>query len=115
MTTRDHTNEGADVNTRRPVCVHVEGVQPRHEPATTPELDGLRARVVAVVEALGADELRVVLFVAERVRAGREVYGALDVANDGRDFRRERDEELADTIVYSACEALRRDLEVDPR
>ncbi|MBX3205496.1 MAG: hypothetical protein KF764_10535 [Labilithrix sp.] len=76
-------------------------------PVTPPALG---AELRAVLEQLGPVELRVVRFVAERLLAGQEVYGPLRIATDARDWRRERDEELADAVVYSACESLRRDL-----
>ncbi|MBX3222387.1 MAG: hypothetical protein KF795_17845 [Labilithrix sp.] len=70
----------------------------------------LGAELRDVLELLGPDELRVVRFIAERLLAGQEAYGPLRLATDARDWRRERDEELADAVVYSACESLRRDL-----
>nr|HMR04434.1 hypothetical protein [Polyangiaceae bacterium] len=66
------------------------------------------AELDAIAVSLGADELRVLVFVAGRLAHGRECYGELDVATDGRDFRQERAEELADALVYSACAELRR-------
>lgn len=72
--------------------------------------DEVRAQVDAVLAQLGPDELRVMHFVAERLLGGRKVYGPLVLALDARDWRRERDEELADALVYAACESLRRDL-----
>ena len=38
----------------------------------------------------------------ERLRAGQNAYGRLDVANDSRDWRTERAAELADVLVYGA-------------
>jgi hypothetical protein len=57
---------------------------------------------------LGADERRVLEVIAARLRMGARTYGALDVANDARDWRREASEELLDGCVYLACEAMRR-------
>lgn len=56
---------------------------------------------------LGTDERRVVVRVAERLAAGRTVYGALDLATDERDFRAEAAEELLDACVYLAADSLR--------
>jgi hypothetical protein len=55
-----------------------------------------------VLEQLGADERRVLLALARRLLAGQHAYGRLDIANDARDWRRERAEELADALVYGA-------------
>ncbi len=56
--------------------------------------------IVAVVRELGPDERRVLLVLARRLLAGQCAYGRLDVARDGRDWRRERADELADALVY---------------
>jgi len=59
------------------------------------ELDELAAQ-------LGDDERRVLVAIARRLLAGRDAYGALDVARDGRDWRREAAEEALDLSVYLA-------------
>lgn len=46
------------------------------------------------------DELEVLDFVRGGLRAGREVYGTLEAADDPRNFLREAEEELRDSIVY---------------
>jgi hypothetical protein len=56
----------------------------------------------AVVRELGPEERRVLLVLARRLLAGQHAYGRLDVARDGRDWRRERADELADALVYGA-------------
>jgi hypothetical protein len=58
--------------------------------------------LLAVLSDLGPDERRVLLVLAQRLRAGQKAYGRLDVVNDRRDWRRERAEELADALVYGA-------------
>lgn len=60
-------------------------------------------RLTAVAEQLGADELNVLLLVAERLVKGRKIYGPLQVATDRRDFTREALEEAADLAVYAAA------------
>lgn len=62
----------------------------------------LAAELGAVACELGDDEVRVLLVLARRLLAGQRTYGRLDVAHDGRDWRRERAEELADALVYGA-------------
>jgi hypothetical protein len=64
------------------------------------------ADLALVVGELGADEVRVLLVLARRLLAGQRAYGRLDVAHDGRDWRRERAEELEDAIVYGAIAAV---------
>jgi hypothetical protein len=46
------------------------------------------------------DELRVLVALAERLKAGRVAYGPLVVATDRRDWDREMRDELLDAIVY---------------
>jgi hypothetical protein len=58
--------------------------------------------LAAVFAQLGADERRVLLVMARRLLVGQTVYGRLDLANDRRDWRKERAEELADALVYGA-------------
>ena len=67
----------------------------------------MAAKLTAICAELGTDELRVLLLVAERLVKGRDRYGALQVDNDGRDFRLEALEEAADGLVYVACGLLR--------
>jgi len=78
-------------------------------PADRPETDGadLARRLVGVGAELGTDELRVLLTIAERLKVGRQRYGALRTETDPRDFRKEAFEELADACVYLGAELLR--------
>jgi hypothetical protein len=52
-----------------------------------------------------SDRERILLaLIAERVAGpGRRGYGAPRLATDGRDFRREAAEEVADALFYAAC------------
>jgi hypothetical protein len=54
------------------------------------------------VAELGADEVRVLLTLAKRLAMGQRCYGALDLAHDVRDWRRECLEELVDAAIYRA-------------
>lgn len=65
------------------------------------------AQLAAAAEQLGADELAVLLLVAERVRKGRARYGNLDVAHDPRCLRVEALEEAADGLFYAAAALMR--------
>ena len=68
----------------------------------------LRRAVDAQLATASLDELRVVAFIVQRlIGQGRVAYGALDLATDERDFVRERNEEIADALVYVACAALK--------
>lgn len=53
-------------------------------------------------------ELNAVLFVAQRLAMGRKKYGPLNPM-DGRNWRRETAEELADALVYIASDQQRAD------
>jgi hypothetical protein len=59
-------------------------------------------QVVHVLAELGDEERAVLLVLARRLLAGQRAYGRLKLARDPRDFRRERAEELADAMVYTA-------------
>jgi hypothetical protein len=65
-----------------------------------------RDELVDAFEPLSGDQLDVVGWVIERLAIGNERYGPLDLASDQRDFARERNEEIADALVYQACLAL---------
>jgi hypothetical protein len=65
-------------------------------------------QIPIVVPDLGADELRVLQAVGDRLRLGARQYGALRVDGDHRDWQREATEELLDGCVYLACAAMRR-------
>ena len=62
----------------------------------------------ARIARLGADERRIISAIVSRLERGYIDYGALDM-HDGRDWRREADEELLDYIVYSVVERLAND------
>ena len=69
-------------------------------PDATPRKLTRRQRILGCVNVLSLDELDVLLAVAEGMVGGRHVYGALNVANDRRDFAREALEEIRDCLVY---------------
>lgn len=60
------------------------------------------------VSDLNEDEKRVLEWVAEGIRRGREVYGPLDITKDPRDWHKERMYEARDWMFYAACEDLKR-------
>ena len=69
------------------------------------ELDGL-------LDALGADEVSVLVRIAGRLKAGAKTYGTLNLRTDRRAFRsREAREELEDALVYLACAWLKAEVE----
>jgi hypothetical protein len=67
----------------------------------------LHQTLEATVEFLCADELEVLIEVAQGLAQGVEVYGHLDIENDTRNFTDEGCEELRDCLVYVGA-ALRR-------
>jgi hypothetical protein len=67
-----------------------------------------RPALAALASELGDDECRVLVYLAERMVAGASVYGRMNLAADKRDFRRERAEELADALVYTAMDEVQR-------
>jgi hypothetical protein len=70
--------------------------------APTGGMRGARAALDTTLADLGDDELAVLGALARRLLEGSRRYGALDLAGDRRDWRRERAEELADALVYGA-------------
>ena len=67
-----------------------------------------REELLAIVDTLGADEVRALTRIATRLQQGAVVYGRLDIARDGRDFRgKEAREEIEDALVYFACAFLK--------
>ena len=54
------------------------------------------------------DELRVVDDLLSGLERGAEVYGPLDLASDGRDFREEAAQEARDLLVYVSAENVAR-------
>jgi len=59
---------------------------------------------------LGEQERAVLLALGRRLLAGQRAYGQLDLANDRRNWRRERAEELADALIYGAIAEVARNL-----
>ncbi len=66
----------------------------------------LRGRIKWLIEAMDVDELRVLELIARRITFGKREYGTLELETDGRNWRQERSEELADDDVYHACDEL---------
>jgi hypothetical protein len=69
-------------------------------------------RIVAALAGLPTDEQRVIARIVEdssaRLRIGLAQYGALDLANDRRDWVQQAREEAIDGNVYLAIEAEKR-------
>ena len=57
---------------------------------------------------LGNDEVVVLAELAARILVGQEQYGRLDLANDKRDWRKEKAEEEKDWLFYVVFEDLRK-------
>jgi hypothetical protein len=51
---------------------------------------------------LGDEEIAVLGVLARRLLLGQKQYGLLNLADADRDWRKERAEELADSLVYGA-------------
>ena len=66
-----------------------------------------RQRLLGIAQVLSAEELDVLLAVAEGLMTGRQVYGPLDPAKDRRDFVNETLEEVRDALVYIGAELVR--------
>jgi hypothetical protein len=62
-----------------------------------------RADLDHLLDALGAEEVCVLVRIAERLQTGAQTYGPLHVEPDKRAFRSEAREEIEDALVYLAC------------
>lgn len=69
--------------------------------------DDLLDELSAAVAPLEPDAVRVLVYIARRLLHGQEQYGPLQIANDERDWRKERAEEIGDLLVYSALGELK--------
>jgi hypothetical protein len=68
-----------------------------------------RAELDNVLDALGADEVAVLVGIGKRLEMGQKTYGRLHIASDPRDFRgKETTEELSDALVYMIIDWLLR-------
>jgi hypothetical protein len=63
-------------------------------------------RLGVALSALGEDEHRLLLGIAERLVMGRGIYGPLALASDPRDWRTEQKDELLDFLVYREAHRL---------
>lgn len=71
-----------------------------------------REQLDDVLDALGADEVCVLIRIAERLRHGAVAYGPLRVAHDARAFHdTEAREEIEDALVYLACAWLKSEIQ----
>lgn len=68
---------------------------------------GMVERLVAIAAELGADELRVLVVIAERLRIGQRRYGRFDLGSDRRDFGDEALAEMLDFSCYVSCALIR--------
>ena len=83
--------------------IHLDDEAPDTERAPRTTL-GARAALDCVLDALGGDEIAVLVRIAERLKEGATTYGPLRLAVDVRSFRsKEAREELEDALVYLAC------------
>ena len=70
---------------------------------------GPRTRdLLDVICHLDADEMRVLVEIAKRLRMGQVQYGALDIAGDQRNWMEETHQELLDAVVYMTIRTLTR-------
>lgn len=58
------------------------------------------AQLLSAVEDLNDDELRPVVYLAERIQRGRKAYGSVFPETDTRDFLEETRAEMADALNY---------------
>ena len=73
-----------------------------------------RAELAGLLDALNAEEVCVLVRIAERLKAGAQAYGPLHIQQDKRAFRsKEAREELEDALVYFACAWLKAETQED--
>ena len=66
-----------------------------------------RTQLARLLDDIGDDEVRVLLYLAQRLHMGAGQYGPLDIATDPRDWTAEARAEFADGAVYLAVRGLR--------
>jgi hypothetical protein len=66
-----------------------------------------RDDLIALLDRLGPDEVRVLYALACRLEVGAGVYGPLHLRTDLRDFGREASEEALDLAAYAAMQFLK--------
>jgi hypothetical protein len=73
-----------------------------------------RAELDHLLDAFGADEVFVLVRIAERLKTGAQTYGPLHIQQDKRAFRsKEAREEIEDALVYFACAWLKAETKED--
>lgn len=65
-------------------------------------VDEIRSELNLYIKCFKPSELYALLFVAQRINEGREKYGVLNPM-DGRNWRKEYMEEIADALVYCSA------------
>lgn len=65
------------------------------------------ARLCEVFQSLAPDARTVLSRIAERLYAGQQQYGILDVVSDPREWLEERQQEAVDMLVYGEFYAMR--------
>lgn len=63
---------------------------------------GITADLAEAIAGLEIDARRALLVLARRLKKGQRYYGAIRIATDARNWRKEREEELADALIYGA-------------
>jgi hypothetical protein len=66
----------------------------------------LEEQLLELIEEFSIDELRVLMFVAERINKGRLEYGPLSINHFTKDAGAEAAEEAADLLVYAGIDYL---------
>ena len=64
--------------------------------------------LIAAIDELEPDAVRVLRRIAARLLVGQTTHGMLDLFADGRDWREELRQELEDALVYLAMEDVKR-------
>jgi hypothetical protein len=70
-----------------------------------------RDGMMNMYDQLEPDAQRTLNYLARRLLDGQKAYGKLDLASDPRDWKKERGEEIADLLVYTAFESLKQTLQ----
>lgn len=68
----------------------------------TPLSKDEKSLLAKLLDVLEPDALRALIYLADRMWRGQIEYGKLDLKTDPRDWVKERRDEIADLLVYSA-------------
>lgn len=85
-------------------------VRPQNRRVAKPKFPTPKELLLATIECLGKDEIRVLHEIAQRLLEGQAEHGKFDIKKDLRDWEQEMHEELLDATVYGTLATLKKSI-----